>query len=160
MLGFVKRQAQAFDCPFVTKALYCALVRPLLEYASIVWDPVFDCDRKRIESIQKQFVIYSLRHLQWRNGYQLPPYDARLTLLGLDCLADRRVQAACTFVVSCASGLIKAQEFQGSFRVAHRERATRLATSETRLQLPTLSRSRYIENAQVFDDDFNRLMLC
>ena len=94
-------------------------------------------------------MIYSLGDLQWRNGQQLPPYDARPTLLGLDSLADRRVQAACTFVVSCASGLIKAQEFQGSFRVAHRERATRLANSETRLQLPTLSRSRYIENAPV-----------
>ena len=29
MLGFVKRQAKEYECPYVTKSLYCALVRPL-----------------------------------------------------------------------------------------------------------------------------------
>ena len=36
MLGFMKRLSRVFNCPHVTKSLYCSLVRPLLEYAAVV----------------------------------------------------------------------------------------------------------------------------
>ena len=35
-LGFIKRLATGFQCPYVTKSLYCSLVRPIVEYASLV----------------------------------------------------------------------------------------------------------------------------
>lgn len=53
MLGFVKRQSKEFDCPYVTRSLYFALVRPIVEYCSVVWNPVFEKDIIRLESIQK-----------------------------------------------------------------------------------------------------------
>ena len=34
--AFVKRQAKDFNCPYVAKALYCALVRSKLEYCSVI----------------------------------------------------------------------------------------------------------------------------
>lgn len=40
-LGFIKCQSREFDCPYVSKSLYCALVPPFLEYCSVIWDPVF-----------------------------------------------------------------------------------------------------------------------
>ena len=83
--AFVKRQAKEFNCPYVMEALFCALVRSKLEYCSVVWLPVFDCDNDRIESIQKQFVLFALRHLSWSNQYSLPPYEARLALLNMEC---------------------------------------------------------------------------
>ena len=73
MLGFIKRQA---------KSLYCALVRPLLEYCSVVWDPVFKIDSDWIESVQRQFLLFALRGLGWADRFGLPAYEARLSLLG------------------------------------------------------------------------------
>lgn len=83
--AFVKRQAKEFNCPYVMEALFCALVRSKLEYCSVVWLPVFDCDNDRIESIQKQFVLFALRHLSWSNKYSLPSYERRLALLNMEC---------------------------------------------------------------------------
>ena len=36
-LGFVKRQAKEFDCPYVTKSLFFSLVRSTLDNASVIW---------------------------------------------------------------------------------------------------------------------------
>ena len=37
MLGFIKRRAKEFNDPYITKSIYCSLVRSNLEYASVVW---------------------------------------------------------------------------------------------------------------------------
>ena len=50
MLGFMKRQSKEFDRPQVTRLLFCSLVRPLMEYFSVLWSPTFNCDSRRIES--------------------------------------------------------------------------------------------------------------
>ena len=64
MLGFMKRRAKEFNDPYVTKALYTSLVRPNLEYASIVWNgSVGEISNKKIESIQKQFLLFVLKDL-------------------------------------------------------------------------------------------------
>ena len=94
MLGFMKRQAKEYECPYVTKSLYCALVRPLLEYNSVVWDPVFKGDRNRIESIRRQFLLFALRRIEGSDQFVLSAYEARLSLLGLETLAGRRRLAA------------------------------------------------------------------
>ena len=91
--AFAKRQAKKFNCPYVAKALYCALVRSKLEYCSVVWSPTFECDKVRLESVQKQFLLFALRHLNWQDPFVLPPYDARLGLLNLESLVDRRTMA-------------------------------------------------------------------
>ena len=36
----VKRQAKEFNSAFVARSLYCTLVRPILEYCSVVWSPL------------------------------------------------------------------------------------------------------------------------
>lgn len=146
-LGFVKRHAREFNCPYVTRSLYCSLVRPLLEYASIVWAPLFDCDRDRIESVQKQFLLFALRHLEWSPGFELPPYEARLTLLNLDTLEERRRLAACSFVFNCLNNDVKAS-VAGSFQPAAVLRETRSST-RCRLRQPRFATSRYIENGPV-----------
>ena len=88
-LGLVKRFVKGFYCPYVTKSLYTSLVRPVLEYASVVWSPYKACDISRIESVQKQFLLFALRGLGWSHGFQLPPYEAWLGLLNIDSLLGR-----------------------------------------------------------------------
>ena len=48
ILSFIKRQAKEFECPYVTSSLYCAFVRAVLEYCSIIWDPSLATHRIRI----------------------------------------------------------------------------------------------------------------
>ena len=89
-LGFITKIAKGVSDPHCLKALYCALVRPILETASVVWGPHQVTWSLRLERIQKRFVRLALRDLPWRNPLDLPPYPDRCQLLGLDTLQRRR----------------------------------------------------------------------
>ena len=80
VLGYIKRWAKEFNDPYVTKLLFTSLVRPILEYVSIVWSPCYQCHIDRIESVQKQFLIFCLRNLGSDSSQNLPPYKSRLKL--------------------------------------------------------------------------------
>lgn len=88
-LGFIKRRAREFNDPYTTKTLYTSLVQPILEYASVIWSPYRQIDIDRIESVQKQFLIFALRPLGF-TGYNLPHYTNRLLLLNMTTLENRR----------------------------------------------------------------------
>ena len=137
MLGFVKHQAKEYECPCVTKSLYCALVRPLLEYNSVVWDPIFNGDRNRIEVIQRQFLLFALRRIEWSDRFVLPAYEARLSLLGLGTLAERRRLAACVLAASCLNGDINSSKLADGFQFNKPTTRTRSPSSTSRqLKLP------------------------
>ena len=78
VLAVVKRWAKEFNDPYVTKLLYTSLVRPILEYGSPLWNPKYNSFSDRIESAQKQFLLFALRNLRWRREIRLPPYSDRL----------------------------------------------------------------------------------
>jgi hypothetical protein len=52
MLGFIKRILKEFQDYYALKTLFVSLVRPNLEYASVVWSPHQACHSERIERIQ------------------------------------------------------------------------------------------------------------
>jgi len=108
-LGFVKRRVKELDDPFLNKRLYSALVQPILEYASIVWAPYRICDSKRIESVQKQFLIFALKHLGF-SGFKLPKYENRLLLLDMTTLERRRELASTVFLFDLVEGNIRCPE--------------------------------------------------
>lgn len=147
-LYLMKMFAKDFECPHVTKTLYTALVRPLVEYCAVVWSPKAVGEIKRIESIQKQFVLFALRHQNWSNRFHLPPYEARLSLLQLDTLEDRRRLAALTFVHGCLNGCINVCEFSSCFQFLVPARSTRGATV-SRLIRPPPARAAYVENGPI-----------
>jgi len=98
LLGFIKRNGREFSDPFTLKSLYVTYVRSVLEYAAVVWDPFYQKYSDRIESIQKQFMIYALRRLPNLNqGFVREPYVNRLLLLNLQTLASRRKMACAVF---------------------------------------------------------------
>lgn len=98
VLSLIKRFGREFDDLFVTKTLYTSLVRPIIEYGNLIWMPAFDIDINRIESIQKQFLLFCLRGLGWREGFHLPSYRHRLNLLDMLTLRDRQEMSCCTFI--------------------------------------------------------------
>lgn len=147
-LYLMKTFAKGFACPHVTKTLFTALVRPLVEYCSVVWAPRSAADVQRIESIQKQFLIFALRNQQWSDRFILPPYEARLSLLRLDTLKDRRRLAALSLIHGCLSGNVNVSQLTEYFQFATPSRVTRNATIPRLRHLP-LSRCDYINNGPV-----------
>ncbi|HEY6437549.1 MAG TPA: hypothetical protein VIY47_13235 [Ignavibacteriaceae bacterium] len=90
-LAFIKRRSKEFKDPYVTKTLFCSLVRSKLEYASVVWNSNCVSSVSKIESVQKQFLLFALRNLGWRRDtFSLPSYTARLKLLNMETLEKRR----------------------------------------------------------------------
>ncbi|XP_047146322.1 uncharacterized protein LOC124819143 [Hydra vulgaris] len=67
------------------KILYCTFVRPILEYASPIWNPYNTNDIHKLEIVQQRAtkLIPELRHL---------PYEERLKKLQLSSLKIRRLR--------------------------------------------------------------------
>lgn len=103
-LGFIFKIADEFRDPTCMKALYCALVRSLLEFGEVIWCPYHAIWIMRIESVQKKFVRYALRHLPWNDPVNLPPYEQRCQLLGLETLERRRTAAQAVFIAKVILG--------------------------------------------------------
>lgn len=106
LLGFIKRWAKEFNDPYITKLLFTSLVRPTLEYASVVWCPNYNKYIGSIESIQKQFLLFCLRDLPWNNDINLPSYESRLKLINLPPLKYRRILFNAIFIFKLVMGLI------------------------------------------------------
>lgn len=96
---FVKRQSQFFGMGTI-KIIYQLLVRSLLEFASPIWSPNYLVYKNKIESVQKQMVLFLLgddkRHLT--RSYVLSPYTDRCIQLGLSTLVRRRINAIIIFI--------------------------------------------------------------
>lgn len=88
MLGFVKRVCKDFKNIHTLKIIYNALIRSNLEYASTIWNPIYEVHSLRIERIQKNFT----RHLAYksRDCPRTADYDVRLSHFLMTSLAGRR----------------------------------------------------------------------
>ena len=81
-VGILRRNFSYLE-PIVFLPLYKALVRPILEYGSVIWNPLFKSDQEEIEKVQRRAtkLVTSISHL---------PYNMRLKTLKLDSLKFRR----------------------------------------------------------------------
>ena len=82
ILGLVKRTLVYFDVNTV-RMLYCALVRPHLEYANVVWHPRYKKHVSMLEKVQRK----ATRLLP---GMEMKSYEERLRVLRLPSLVYRR----------------------------------------------------------------------
>lgn len=109
VLAFIKRWSKEFTDPYITKKLYTSLVRPILEYGSIIWDPLYNVHINYIESVQKQFLIFCLRGLPWNSDVNLPSYNSRLMLIRLPTLKSRRTMLNVSFLFNVINGKVFAE---------------------------------------------------
>ena len=107
-LGFIFRLASEFRDSYCLRSLYFSLVRSILETAAIVWTPFHNVWISRIERIQAKFVRYALRFLPWQNTSDLPSYESRCRLLGMDTLQKRRKIQGTIFLAKVLSGDVSA----------------------------------------------------
>ena len=84
-VGLIKRTFSKLNITSF-KILYKSIVRPILEYCSVIWNPIYKSDAQEIEKVQRRAtkIVPSLCHL---------PYNERLKKINLTTLAYRRKRA-------------------------------------------------------------------
>lgn len=141
VLGFVLRSSATFQLLSPLKSLYCALVRPLLEYGSVLWDPSTASASASIERVQRKF----LRIAAYRLNIPHPPHDYTpvIRVLNISSLANRRHESNLSFLSNLLSGKIDSPFLlsQINFRVP--SRTTRCSDP---FHIP-FSSSNYLENS-------------
>lgn len=124
-LGFLFRFSKKFTDVYCLKALYCSIVRPILEYSSVVWSPFYRNEIQRIEAVQRKFVRFALRRLRWRDPLNLPSYESRCKLIDLDLLEPRRNVAKACFISDLLQGSIDSPLLLSSLDINTRRRNLR-----------------------------------
>ena len=74
-------------------------------------DRIGTTNSAKIDSIQKQFLLFALRNFGWRRDtYVLPTYEARLKLLNMETLEERRRNNDILFAYDLIKKKIKCDE--------------------------------------------------
>lgn len=107
------RTCYDFRDPYTIKAVYCSIVRPILEYASVVWTPLYEVHIKRIENIQRSFLRFALRKLGWRDRLNLLSYTDRCQLINIQTLEVRRRNAGLLFAFDIFNGNVDSPALLG-----------------------------------------------
>lgn len=103
-MGFIKRITTEFKLASTLKALYCSLVRPILEYGSVIWDFSTAQNALTLERVQNKFLKYvsHVLKIECLPHNNLPVLES----LKLDSLANRRRAANLAFLSKLLNGQI------------------------------------------------------
>ena len=89
MYGFLVRSTKEFNDIGCIKQLYISLVRSILEYASVVWNPYYQTHIYAIERVQNRFLRY-LYYKETGIYHRHAPRDQLLDRYKLGSLENRR----------------------------------------------------------------------
>lgn len=103
-LGFISRATKGFNNMKSLITLYNSLVRPILEYATVVWNPMYIKYIDRLESVQRKF-INTLNYRFNRQRHFLS-YNENLKLYGMQSLENRRKNFDLIFIYKAVNNLI------------------------------------------------------
>lgn len=107
VLGFVKRFSKDFNDCSILKTLYCSLVRPHLEYCSLVWSPYSVDGVERIERVQRKYTKFACKRMVPQRELT---YKERCDYLNLETLEQRRENAGHLFIAGTLNGSIECKE--------------------------------------------------
>ena len=108
-LAWIKHFGKEFEDPWTIKTLFFAFVLPIVEYAPQIWNPHTKDGSDRIESIQKQFLLFALRKMKWPDKFIRPQYEHRLLLFQMITLNERRQIAQIKIIHGAIRGEISSQ---------------------------------------------------
>ena len=100
-LGFLQRNLRISNTSVKTTA-YQAYVRPRLEYASNVWDPFYDKQKKSLESVQRRAARWVLG--RWNQRSSVTDMIAHLEWVTLE---RRRAEARLSMMYKMRNNLLK-----------------------------------------------------
>jgi hypothetical protein len=97
-LGFVVRNTHDFNNTMSLKVLYFALIRSILEYGSVVWNPYQLNWINKIERVQNKFLRYINSKTPNKCAVIDHNYEPLRTLLNIHTLSSRRTFLDVIFV--------------------------------------------------------------
>ena len=171
MYGFIYRSCGEFSIECLT-ALFFALVRARLEYAALVWFPIYDVHLKSIDAVQKRFLKFLSLKLDGRYPDRGTDYDLLLRRFDWMSLEARRDVIVMKFLwglihntVDCPSLLFKLNVLVP--RLSSRATATfynRPVRTNVLYRAPVSVMSRccntLADRCDVFGDSFSRIACC
>lgn len=113
LLGFISRTTRSFSNLRSIYMLFVALVRPVLEYCSVIWAPTYQIHIDRIEKVQKKFV--KLLCYRFNVAYSSDYYPHLLSFFSLQHLNTRRKFVDIMFAFKVINHIIKCPEIEHLF---------------------------------------------
>lgn len=153
LLAFIKRNCRDFVDPYTIKLVYMSIVLTKLEYGCIIWNPFYANHINRLEKLQKRFITFALRSLNFT--LPIPSYVDRCRLIHLKTLVNRRNLMSVKFIYKLVCGFIDCPDLLGliNFNVP-----TRSLRHKFVFNLP-ICRSNYAANEPINRalKEFNRI---
>ena len=118
-LGFLRRNLKISSISIKEQA-YKTLVRPLVEYASPVWDPHHQTDIRKLECVQRRAARFVLSSQHNRSSV-----TAMIQRLGWRSLEDRRRDARLTMLYKIDHELVaisktdQQEDYDNAYQVPH-----------------------------------------
>lgn len=135
LIGFISRSTSGFKHSRSMLYLYYALVRPILEYCSVVWSPFYNVHCTHIERVQKKI----LNILCFRSGLsrELRSYSQKLTKFRVISLESRRNQSSLVYLYKILHSLIDSPHLLSLLNFNTRFRARNYNNNTFSLQVYT-----------------------
>jgi len=77
MLSIIMRLSKDLNLTTSLKVLYCSLVRPIIEYGAIIWDPHTADNACQVERVQRRVLLFkSLYYPVWLDQQIIPQNDS------------------------------------------------------------------------------------
>ncbi|KAL1446864.1 hypothetical protein WDU94_012337 [Cyamophila willieti] len=112
-LGFVIRNSRDFKNPATFRSLYCSLVRPVMEYCSVLWSPYYQFLNDSLERVQKKFLkALSYKDLSMRES----SYEQIMAKYKIIPLKNRRDMADILFLFKILIGKIQCLDIYQSIQ--------------------------------------------
>ena len=102
IFGYIISNWKKWNKPDVIIYLYKSLIRPKLEYASIIWSSASTCYLKLIEGVQRKLVSFIYHHFKMYNLFY--DYEYLCEKLKLELLDKRRSDNHVKFIKSVLEG--------------------------------------------------------
>ncbi|KAL1448351.1 hypothetical protein WDU94_015562 [Cyamophila willieti] len=104
ILGFINRNSKQFRNHKTFIILFFSLVRPILEYATVIWAPYYNNQISKLESVQHRF----LRYLAYKQGTRIENHDYTeiLSTNNMCTLQQRRIMLDVIFLYKILNFLV------------------------------------------------------
>uniref|UniRef100_A0A2S2QHF4 RNA-directed DNA polymerase n=1 Tax=Sipha flava TaxID=143950 RepID=A0A2S2QHF4_9HEMI len=116
-LGFLIRNTKEFNNETCLKILYTSLVRPILEFSSVLWNPAQVGLVESLERVQRKFLRF-VGYKRKLNGHLNPSVAMSLSSIqasiNLESLATRRKSIDIRFMIKLINGVISCPDLLNS----------------------------------------------
>ena len=101
MLAFLRRNL--YSCPIkIKETCFNSLVRPILDYCCVVWDPHYETDKEALEKIHKRAARFVTKNYTHKHGNT----KTNMQKLGWEPLEERRAKFKVTLLFKAQNKLI------------------------------------------------------